>query len=55
MGAISDRIFGRYQVRREVSKPADLATLLLADLIYEQPARLPAEVNDLILRFLGAR
>lgn len=48
MQTVSERLYQMYQIRREVSQPADLATLLLARLVYDVPARLPGEITDLI-------
>lgn len=50
MQSVSERLYQMYQVRREVSQPADLATLLLARLVYDVPDRLPAEIHELVSR-----
>jgi hypothetical protein len=51
MATISETLYHNYyQIRREVSQPADLATLLLARLRYEPPARLPSQLSELISR-----
>lgn len=51
MPTISETLYhDYYQIRREVSQPADLATLLLARLYYDPPARLPSQLSDLIGR-----
>ena len=50
MATVSEHIYQMYQVRREVSKPADLAILLLARLIYDPPVRQPAPITELVSR-----
>jgi hypothetical protein len=48
MQTVSERLYQMYQVRREVSQPPDLATLLLARLVYDVPARLPGDIAALV-------
>ncbi len=51
---VSERMVQYYNVRREISQIADLATYFLARLTYDVPARQPAAVTELVRRLKGA-
>lgn len=55
MTRVSPRIAQIYNVRREISQPADLTTLLLAQLVYEPPQRRTAEIKTFESRFYNGK
>ena len=52
---VTERIYERYRVRREVSQTADLAALFLARLRYEAPESTPGSVQELLGRLAGGQ
>jgi hypothetical protein len=48
MESISERLYQNYQVRREVSQPADLAVLLLSKLLYAPTRTTPSIVGEIV-------
>jgi hypothetical protein len=53
MPRLAEKTAQYYGVRREVSQPADLATLLLARMLYDVPPKTPRPVLDLVRQLKG--